>query len=308
MPVLDVTLTLALPVRVTQLVAHLEAYREALPALDTLRACSRFGKGPQCHINKLPVELVQRIAHYCILPARKEKSMGWVGRLFCYQDECEILDHFSREWLLENYYDWRRGLCGGDCDLDCRPDTCQHMDEPNNEQLEEMLIATDTFPTEEHEDRREAWEPDLEKFLTKNRPLFQKHFGLDIWLSKVSLGTSWRDDTANTTIAYLVKRDRVGQSDIWARHLTEEGYVENIYESGCGMTVAMDQHSTSQDIQNFKRAMRILDLEVSDESSPSEQRPLSLALSTEKETTATTDTAASFPRPMLLIRNKVEGE
>jgi hypothetical protein len=304
MPSLDVTFTLALPVSVTQLVAHMEAYRETLPALNAVRACNRFGKGPQCHINKLPVELVQRVAQYCILPERKEKSEDWSKRLLCYQDECEILDHFSRDWLLDNYFEWR---ALGDCDCDI--DSCEHLSNPTDDQLEEMLIATDTFPTDEHEDRKEDWETDMRIALSKDRPLMQTHFGLDIWLSRVCLGTSWREDSANTTVAYLILRDRAEHTKSWERHLTEDGYVESSYESGYGMTVAMDQLATSQDIQKFKRVMRLLGLDVYIHASQSQDKPLSLAAITEDEKTlAATETTPSFPRPMLLVRNQVEGE
>lgn len=302
MPSTEITFTLALPVSVTQLTAHMEAYRDTLPALNALRACNRFGKGPQCHVNKLPVELVQRIAHYCILPEREEKLEDWAARFRCYQENCRILDHFSREWLLENYYEWR-GSNGCECGLEC----CENCDEPDDDQLEEMVIATDGFPTEEHDDRQEQWELDMKKFLRETGPLFQKHFGLDIWLSRVCLKTSWREDSTSTTVAYLIMRNRVEHTKTFDRHVTEEGYVESTYESGYGMTVAMGQQATPQDFQNFKRVMRILDLDVFIHSTQSPMKTLSLALSTdERQTPAGADATASFPRPMLLVRNKVE--
>jgi hypothetical protein len=311
MPTLDVTFTLALPVSVTQLVAHMEAYRETLPALNALRACNRFGKESQCHINKLPVELVQRVAHYYILPEREKKLKDWKKRLLCYEDDCEMIDHFSEEWLLDTYIEWRgaRGLSPlSDCECgQCIPDF--PCDPPTDEQLEEMLIAIEAFPTEEHEDRKEAWVPAMRVAVSQDRPVMQTHFGLDIWLSRVCLGTSWREDSANTTVAYLILRDRAEHTKIWERHLSDDGYSESSYESGYGMTVAMDQHGTLQDIQKFKRVMRVLGLEVHIHDSQSQDKPLSLAPITEdKQTDAAADTTASFPRPTLLVRNKVEGE
>jgi hypothetical protein len=253
------------------------------------------------------VELVQRVAHYCILPEREKKLKDWNKRLLCYEDECEMLDHFSTEWLLDTYYDWRGenfdstvSYCGcGEC----------RLEPPTDEQLEEMLIAIEAFPTEEHEDRKAAWEADMESALSKDRPLIQKHFNLDIWLSRVCLGSSWREGSADTTVAYLILRDRAAHRMDWERHCTTDGYTEGSYESGYGITVAMDQHATSRDVQKFKRMMRVLDLDVSIHDTQSQERPLSLAPTTGgKQEPAMVDTTASFPRPMLLVRNKVEGE
>lgn len=105
MPSLDATLTWALPVHVAQLGAHVEAYLETLPALNALRACNRFIKGPQCSINKLPVKLVQSIAHYYILPIRAAKLKQWKERLECYEGDCELIGHWDRADLVENYWE-----------------------------------------------------------------------------------------------------------------------------------------------------------------------------------------------------------
>ena len=97
MATLDVTFTLALPVCAAQLGAHLEAYLDMLPSVNALRACYRFGKGPECHIRKVPVELVQTIAHYCILPICEEKLNRWKSCLNCFEDNCELTSHYSKE-------------------------------------------------------------------------------------------------------------------------------------------------------------------------------------------------------------------
>ncbi|KAM0701675.1 hypothetical protein Q7P35_010584 [Cladosporium inversicolor] len=72
---LTTTLTWALPVRVEQLGAHLEAYIATLPTITTLRLCNRFGASDDCHINRLPVELVKLIEEYIVEPER-EKALS----------------------------------------------------------------------------------------------------------------------------------------------------------------------------------------------------------------------------------------
>lgn len=305
MATLEVTFTLALPVCAAQLGAHLEAYLDTLPALNALRACNRFGKGPACHIREIPAELVQTIAQYYILPVREEKLSRWMICLDCFTDSCEPARHYcSRERLLAYYHKIRENdffeLPGGDDSDD---------DDPNDYVLEQLRVRLDETMPNGHYKRRGEWQTKVHKVLISNRALFRKHFGLDIWLSNVCMGTSSRDRPADTTVTNLVLPDRVTHSQAWTRHMSEDGYDEPTYESGYGMTVSMDKHPTPEDIQNFKRAMKVLDLKPFVHETQSQKKALSLASTKEKgQTPALVDTASSFPRPMLLIRNTMEGE
>lgn len=299
MATLEVTFTLALPVCAAQLGAHLEAYLDTLPAMNALRACNRFGKGPACHIRKIPAELVQTIAQYYILPVREENLRRWMLCLDCFTDSCESAHHFSKEQLLECYHEIRENdlfeLSGGD--------------DPDDDDLEQLRLSLDETMSDGHFSRREEWQIKVHKVLTSNRALFRKHFGLDIWLSNVCMGTSPREGPADTTVTKLVLPDRVTHSKAWTRHMSEDGYDEPTYESGYGMTVSMDKHPTPEEIQNFKRAMKVLDLKPFIHETQSQTKALSLASTKEKgQTPALVDTTASFPRPMLLIRNTMEGE
>ena len=268
MATLDDTFTLALPVCAAQLGAHLEAYLDTLPAVNALRACHRFGKGPTCHIRKIPAELVQAIAQCYILPVREEKLNRWKACLDCFEDNCELTSHYSRE----------------------------------------KTRIDETMP-DGHFSRMQEWQTKVQKVLVSNRALFCKHFGLDIWLSNVCMGTSSGEEAANATITYLVLPDRVAHSKEWTRHLSEDGYDEPTYESGYDLTVSMDQRPTPEDIQNFKRAMKVLDLKPFVHDTQSQKKALSLASTKKKgQTPALVNTAASFPRRTLLIRNKMDGE
>jgi hypothetical protein len=297
MTTLDVTFTLALPVSVAQLGAHLQAYLDMLPAVNALRACNHFGKGPQCHINKLPVEIVDSITHYYTLPVREEKLKQWKGLLNCYEDKCAQLDHYTRDELLKKFHEF---MSEGHFE--------EYPSEPNDAELEEFAADAELMPDDAHQRRRNEWVSKLEKLHLEDRPVFLKHFGLDIWLSRVCLGTSWREDSANTTVAYLILPDRVSHTKEWDRHMTEDGYIEPDYESGYGMAVSLDQREAPDDVQNFKRVMKSLDLKVFLHSTQSQGKALSLASSKRNHTPALVNNAASFPRPMFLVRNKVEGE
>lgn len=66
-----------MPVRVEQLGAHLEAYIATLPIITTLRLCNRFGTGNNCHINRLPIELVKLIEEYIVRPERNKALLTW---------------------------------------------------------------------------------------------------------------------------------------------------------------------------------------------------------------------------------------
>jgi hypothetical protein len=299
MATLDVTFTLASPVSAAQLGAHLEAYLDTLPAMNALRACHRFGKGSQCHIRKIPAELVQTVAQYYILPVRKEKLNRWQECLECFENACEIAHYYSKEQALADYHEVREmdlfELPGGD--------------EPDDDDLDEFVARIDETMPDGHFSRRQEWQTKVDKVLCGNRALFRKHFGLDIWLSNVCMGTSLREDSVNATIIYLILPDRVAHSKEWSRHLSEDGYDEPTYESGYGMTVSMDQHPTSEDIQKFKRVMKDLDLKPFIHETQFQKKALSLASTNEKgQTPALVNTAAPFPRPMLLIRNKMDGE
>lgn len=179
MAALDVVFTLAVPVNVARLGAHFEAYKDSLPGLNALRACNRFGSGPQCHINKLPVELIQRISDYYILPPREEQIARWNACLLCYENRCGTDSHYTREQALAMWHS---------C---CLSDTCScPPDDPDDEDLWEFVAECVSDDGEIHEDRKNEWEIKTQVFLQKEVRLFQKHFGLSIWLSKVYVGHS----------------------------------------------------------------------------------------------------------------------
>ena len=296
---LDATLTLALPVNAAQLAAHLQAYTDTLPALNALRACNRFGKGPQCHINKLPIELVQSIARYCVLPVREKHAALCTSQLHCYEDSCSLFADDLKEYLLEVHDD----------KVDNSPGACQCVD-PENPRDEELSVCLGepNYHHDEHDTNRYRWEERAES-LAKERPLFRKHFGLDMWLSTVCLGSSERFySEAETTIACLTLPGREQRSEWWEHFEPEDasygsyGYGRPDCNSGCSMAVMMEPRTGPEEVQRFKRAMKVLELEVFLHETQQNKKPLSLALNTADSAPVVDDTAASYPRPMFLVR------
>jgi hypothetical protein len=85
-------------VRVEKLGAHLEAYIQTLPTILVLRLCARFGIGPQCHVGRLPAELISTIGSFIIEPARVEALDTWSREFKCFDIKCDTMDdHFTQE-------------------------------------------------------------------------------------------------------------------------------------------------------------------------------------------------------------------
>ena len=298
MHTMNATFTWAQPVDAAPLIAHTRAYVDTLPALNALRACNRFGKGPHCQIRKLPVELVQAIANYHVLKVRKKELKKCKRFLRCSEDNCTLLDHFSRKELLVMYHEFRH-----ECSDDCCGD---FPDVPSNAELVGYLEECEIDEDNEHFDNRNAWVERIRDCLKSARPLLQKHFGIDIWLSFVCLGESERFVCqADTTEAYLTLPDRVICTGEWPRFRSEDGYESS--QNGCSMAVAMDSLAAPTELQNFKRTMRALGLENLPPMTAS-RKVLSLASTKKGQIPVDAVPAVSFPRPMLLVRNNIEGE
>ena len=91
--------------RIDLLGAHLEAYVETLPTISALRLCNKFGSGPQCFINKLPVELIGMIEDFVVEPVRERARASWAKEYKCFQGNCRMIDdHLTREEQHDIYH------------------------------------------------------------------------------------------------------------------------------------------------------------------------------------------------------------
>jgi len=100
----------AIPVDIQKLGPRLEAYLELKPALQQLRLCHRFGKGPDAHITKLPQELFEIVVEDVLNTARDDAPyLKWAKPFACFEEMCNPIDHFeesdlndTREWLSQD--------------------------------------------------------------------------------------------------------------------------------------------------------------------------------------------------------------
>lgn len=136
----------AVPVSPALLGLHLETYKKALPTLQALRLCHRFGVGPQVHIKKLPTEIELLIEDHIFEANKSEVRTSWVGSFRHFESRCEPIDH-----ALETYYNIFGDVADEDevqemlcekcrkdgCSSDCGNDCVQLVDEHINEGLYE---------------------------------------------------------------------------------------------------------------------------------------------------------------------------
>ncbi|KAF2497858.1 hypothetical protein BU16DRAFT_559584 [Lophium mytilinum] len=81
----------AMPVNIAQLGAHLQAYDET--NVVTIRSCHSFGQGDDVHINKLPLEILERIIEEVQFSARVTAFESWNHHFLCFQKRCCSEDH-----------------------------------------------------------------------------------------------------------------------------------------------------------------------------------------------------------------------
>jgi hypothetical protein len=82
----------ALPVRFEKLVAGVQAFEETLPAITALRLCNRFSQGANCHIHKLPLELVELVGEFVVEPERERRLLVWSRLKRCWDRKCIFED------------------------------------------------------------------------------------------------------------------------------------------------------------------------------------------------------------------------
>lgn len=156
------------------------AHIEALPTINVLRLCNRFGHG---RFSDFPVELVHTIEESFVeqVHGRVTEELAVASR--CFKNKCSILDHADRGRLLK-------------MDATYATSSCRWMDfpdDPNDEQLVEALEEIhddDCFvgqklewheEEEAHQWNRSDWPQLIEGIFSKsNRRAFQRRFGLDL--------------------------------------------------------------------------------------------------------------------------------
>ncbi|KAI7154133.1 hypothetical protein KC343_g14268 [Hortaea werneckii] len=276
MPSIDATVAWAVPVEVEVLGAHLEAYVNLQPTINTLRMCHRFGKGDQAAITKLPVELLNEIEDILMEEERRKRREEWETDFRCFQLHCDLRDHIDPseiDDLTRQFED--------DVRLDYSFEewtSCLDFYEFVEERVNEFLFENILDKT--HWERRERWRIRVGESTSRvggllsllaNAALFQMHFGLAIWTSHVYVGEPLDhcfrgdgiDHGGETTVAYLMlssQRQRFARQ--WPLSEDKNGNLrDDDVVSGYGLRLKEAKALAESDVRRFKRAMNILGLQ-----------------------------------------------
>lgn len=294
----SLTFLTAIPVKIEELVAHLEAYFRLLPETTASRLGHRYGKEHNAAIAKLPIELMYRIEEHLITEARTYILEDWKLDFNCFQLQCSPLDHFEHSELEEIQQDVLQG----------------NVKWPSNAgRTEDESALLSVYPSnaedewiETHSDRSLGWLDNLQTFFTKHGSLIAQHFGISVWYLTARLGVpptqhykSRMNLPRETTIAYieLARPNSTSFKHEW-RISREDPYRPGLMsQSGYAVAVATCPTLSDTDRTTFNRAMRILGLEPYDEDSTESRNPGATMPAESK-----IQGMAAWPRMMMLVR------
>jgi hypothetical protein len=305
-------------VRAEQLRAHLEIYVTTLPQITTLRLCNRFGTGDNCHVNKMPIELIKLVEEHLIEPERQSLLDYHSGTLKCCEGSCDPLDHYNEEKLSRLYHSTFGCLSKG-CRTDQRHDydECGHTDECggdncpawkyDRESILKMRKQLEENPDVHYNDSSGycdvmRWDyghelDDGDEFYKNTRELLIVHFGISVWTGKLR-PRSMRNGH-HTVTAYLTLPGNVVQHEDW------KCYSGGAEEVGYGMPVNVGAPPTELSLSRFPRTLKILGLQAWAQPIFEGQPVLSLP-SVDSIETKIDHKAVAEPRLTLLVRNKLE--
>jgi hypothetical protein len=244
-----------------------EAYVEILPSIIALRLCNKFGKGPECHIRKLPTELFDVIEQLVVKPERKKRLVLWSQLLRCYTGQCNP----------ENGHPLtgEENMCYSD--RDCVLEDCEY-------QFHE-------FYTVAHQeiclDNQREFEKEIRYgSLWGRQKLLNAHFGIGIWISPTR-----SDIDGWTALAYLTLPNDPSRTETWAESVRGSNFQSN--DTGYGMPVHMGATPSHASLQRFPEALKKFDLEIFVQSSQKSAQVLSTGDRKVEESKAVDETAGS---------------
>lgn len=88
----DSGVTWGMPVKADVLVQQLQKYAQ----IRTLRLCHLFGRGPDAHVSKLPVE-VRLLIENLVMESTSEASAEAAIAFYHFENKCEPVDHLTPE-------------------------------------------------------------------------------------------------------------------------------------------------------------------------------------------------------------------
>lgn len=118
-----------LPVNPCKLLGNLAALDMILPVLQPLRLCHAFGRGPDVHITKLPIELIRDIEQHAYdrkLDSHEFNVGGcWDSYFKCFQGQCQPHNHVNL--FNDHLWDWKSDLWNGEMMTPC--DKCEKCED-----------------------------------------------------------------------------------------------------------------------------------------------------------------------------------
>lgn len=279
MPSFSACLTWATPVDPVALGAHFEAYVNLKPTFHTLRLCNRFGKSPKAAVSRLPAELINIIEKFMATGERTKQLDLWKRDFKCWENDCKIIDHFSTELLLEVYNEWADER-SDECCSDCGEWLTEHATVWDQERMGEVvteMLGEDGEWYDAHLGRKQSWEARVgfstgseRGFFTKHEQLFQRDFGIKVWISHTQLTEgaakqSKASDALTSTRACLTLPDSSKIDGQFERRQEDEDF-EDVdapllsTESGYNLAVALPSRPSAPSLERFPRAFRMLGL------------------------------------------------
>ena len=142
-------------------IPSLAGYVRSLDITTALRLCNRYGRGTNCHVNKLPTELIELIEAHVDIAMRQKEIVEWEQQKRC--AECKCACDYDEHWPVDR------------------------------KELHRSLLVKDRAakrPIDEVEDDRNVHHANIRDFSLRTRGfraldadarLVKKYFGLDIW-------------------------------------------------------------------------------------------------------------------------------
>jgi len=304
-------------VRIEQLQAHLEAYVKTISQTTTLRLCNRFGTGDDCHVSKLPIELVTLIEEHIVEPERQDALDFGSQVLRCCEGRCKPLDHYLEEDLYHLYhatYGCSNERCKKNdpayfeecCHSDCGNDKCPawNYNAESDSKIRKQLYDNPNVHYKDLSDCCMICQFDFGhmfdengEFFQEQREIFNVHFGISVCTAR--LRPTSMSGPNHTITAYLTLPGNISRHEQWR----SDGYYGE--ENGCGMPVHLGATPTEQSLSRFSRALKILGLQAS--THPSLEGGLVLSPPPADTLASNTDTEAVVqPQVTLLLRSKTE--
>ncbi|TKA83210.1 hypothetical protein B0A55_00658 [Friedmanniomyces simplex] len=257
----------AVPVRSDELGDRMDRFTQTLPQLHALRLCPRFGEGPDVHITKLPVEVVEAIEElvteaWSSFDARHWQMLGgWSEQFACFEHRCAPMDHLP------------------DCHSPLSDDAGNEFQPSQKTQLMNVE-AMDWGWVETHDEVKDAWmkrnDPKKEGAFSEHANALRKHFGLQIVTQNTRIATedknSWpehpdnewhEDKERQTTLCYLTlpSSDSPAEKTYGLTNMEDECSFARMAVAQAVAVQLPDPAEIPKIQARFQRALRVLGLQ-----------------------------------------------